>query len=299
MMQAPTGSDSAKLASRTNALVFMLVGVLIVLSGLAVSVSATIVLDVWGLIVWLLFGAIFLDAGWRVYRQMTAIEAQNLIAPPAIGIISSSARVLGKVSAFKAVLDSILLSVIVLLVYGTVIVIALYQGVAITNPDQSFLGLGVIMGYFLLLSPLFRSLGTFLNTKTRSWSSHYELIPEGLRIHFSIRKLGDPKEKFIADVKFAELTELSVLDFREARAFLEYQVGPDIALHMKGVKDMIAFTKRKIVRPSYYFDEPATNATGTLKLVGPDLFYLVNINNENYQELLEAYERSKSKIQAK
>jgi membrane protein implicated in regulation of membrane protease activity len=140
----------------------------------------------------------------------------------------------------------------------------------------------------------FRKLGSSM----RKGNLTYTLTQDGIIIKLvKMMDKNEPEPKPVF-LRFDEIDELKVFTYREAEAYLKYQVGPDIRKGVNQTKDFIRYVKGEITRPSVYtLSSYGTSTDKRVLIKGKDLFYLITFDKDDISDLLEAYEASRNTLQ--
>lgn len=115
----------------------------------------------------------------------------------------------------------------------------------------------------------------------------YQLTEDGIKIKLftmANKNHADPPPVYI---RFDEIDDLKVLTYTEAEAYLKYNVGPDIDLSMRQIRDTAAYLKGEIARPSVYTFGGAKSDCVLIR--GPELFYMISFDADDVSDLIEAY----------
>ncbi|HTW96497.1 MAG TPA: hypothetical protein VMD74_02455 [Candidatus Methylomirabilis sp.] len=129
----------------------------------------------------------------------------------------------------------------------------------------------------------------------------YKLYAAGvfiLCIILAATKVGSKVVFYPVKIKFEEIDEIREVNYVEAQSLMKYQIGPNISLATRGAKDMYDFMKKKIEKPNVYVMMPAMSGAKTLVIKGQNIFYLSAVQNENFEDLLNAFEKYKSQGQS-
>lgn len=89
-------------------------------------------------------------------------------------------------------------------------------------------------------------------------------------------------------IPWAEIEEIKVMDRYEGHAFLKYVLGPDVQFAARSAVDKIQYQQGKMPKP--VFLSYMANSTGakTLYLAGPEMLYLVGVQDNNELKEIEA-----------
>ena len=91
-------------------------------------------------------------------------------------------------------------------------------------------------------------------------------------------------------LRFDELTEVRPLSYVGARAFLRYEVGPNLDLAARQTRDVARYLKGDIARPGVYTIGTPTMAGTHVLLRGPELLYLLAVDGDDVADLGNAFE---------
>lgn len=120
----------------------------------------------------------------------------------------------------------------------------------------------------------------------------YQLTEDGVTIKlFTMANKKHPNPKPV-HIRFDEVDDLQVLTYTEAEALLKYNIGPDLQLSVRQVKDTAAYLKGEIPRPSVYTFGDAKSDCVLIR--GPALFYMIAFDTDNVSDLIEAYRSFKA-----
>ena len=150
------------------------------------------------------------------------------------------------------------------------------------------------VSYAVLVHPLLRRVGLKVGRiggpKTLPT---YKISPEGFVIMFKIHQLGGEPRDYTASIRFDELDELRQFNsYYEAKAFLDYSVGPDLKLQFNESVDLYRWAKGTISRPRVYILLDGRRKAVLIK--GSNIFYLLSFEEVDVSDLITAFQSFQS-----
>ncbi|MGI6113296.1 MAG: hypothetical protein ACOYEJ_04145 [Mahellales bacterium] len=128
--------------------------------------------------------------------------------------------------------------------------------------------------------------------KFRKGLPTYQLTEDGVAIKLftmASKKHPDPPP---VHIDFAEVDDLQLFTYTEAEAFLKYNIGPDLQLGTRQIKETVAYLKGEIPRPSVYTFGGAKSDCVLIR--GPELFYMIAFDADDVSDLIQAYHAFKA-----
>lgn len=165
-----------------------------------------------------------------------------------------------------------------------------------------FLQIAIYIAYFSLirngLGRIVKRVGDWIQPRTSPYLPRYTLGNESITLDLAITDIRDGDRKFLVDIPFKEVDALEVMTYLEADQYVQHQTGLSIMKKLRAVRDtipeQIAYLKGTIPKPKKY----ATVLGRTLPIlimIGPDLYYIISVANENNDELLQAFQAYKKR----
>lgn len=236
------------------------------------------------------FLALFIDLGWYLCRQCFAIRESRLAGAPG-GIWET-------IAAVSRTVDLVKTSVMGLLVLAAgfffLWVAWTFRGDAREGLTPPFIGLQLGVASYIILRWVVVRL--FVRLELGSFFTHhlptYELDDDGISI--DLRWGSFPRERcFKVHLRFDEIEEWRDMTFREAEAFMQGEVGPNVALGGQQVVDLYRYAAGKSPRPDVYIQYQSGGTT--LFLRGPKVFYLITVGNTDNERLFAALAQKRSR----
>jgi hypothetical protein len=184
-------------------------------------------------------------------------------------------------------------------VVGTVVLIAILiiaafvlSGATGFDFNSNFFTLMAILTVYFLsrstIKKVFKPVLEKLNESSRKGLATYEISKDGVTLILS----GWPENKRRLFVRYDELSDIRVLDRYESMALQQYGIGPDVVLGLKASRDIVAYNMGKIERPKKFSYLANVSGAKTLLLHGPEILYLVGIQDPTGEDLLKAFEKA-------
>jgi hypothetical protein len=237
------------------------------------------------------------EAARRWIRQTFALDESKFSARPR-GVAST----LGGLALLRDLIFAPLLPIIA---FAANVLILFLLTREITSrgfalPTQFWLVLGLYVVYLPARQPILAVLRRASRPVTRPFTSAVPTFTrKGNAIILDLKRrrarppsqrglIGIASEPCIVTIRFDELDEIRAFSYVEAQSFVQYELGPDLQLGLKGSTELYRYLNGEIERPSvygYYWGSLGT----VLLLRGPQLFYLISVANADVNELVAAF----------
>lgn len=162
--------------------------------------------------------------------------------------------------------------------------------VALSPRVGAVLLLYAITGWLLIgPPPAVSAAGRAAERFLRRGQPRYAITPEGVAVDLRLRR---PEQATTGPVllRFDELAEVRPLSYVGARAFLRYEVGPNLDLAARQTEDVAHYLRGDIARPGVYTIGTPTMAGRHVLLRGPELFYLLAVDADDVTDAIDAFE---------
>ncbi len=285
-----------KMAEKTNGLAISTFGVFLWLTLLYLSMIDGEACTVSKIITWLLAGLLtigLIETGIFWMNKSRTIQADNLNTLPEKNTLSSMA---GATALSRAYFNLISYPVLVIFLSG------IFYLVITSNTGQPLVFCALSYSYLILMAfyifirkrlvlamhPWLQKAIDFINSQLPS----YQIQDNQIHLDLKIKNIHRPNSQSLVSIDLAELDEIKILNYPEARALLNYKIGPDLILASESVKDLYKYLKNEIPKPRYYSKVSSTGSILLLK--GPEIFYLLSVANQDHQDLLGAFKQAKN-----
>jgi hypothetical protein len=253
----------------------------------------------------LLFAAVVIIGGEAVrvwVRQAFTLEESKFSAQPR-GLAST----LGSLALLR---DLILVPLLPILAFAANVVLIFLLAREVTSrgfaalPTKFWLVVGLYVVYFLARQPILavlRRASRPLTSTIPTYTLQGDTIVLDLkrkRSSASSRRgfISIGSDPCIVTIRFDELDEIRALSYVEAQSFVQYELGPDLQLALRGTKELYRYLGGEIERPAVYSHWGSLGVV--LLLRGPKLFYLVSVANADVEELVAAFNAYKQSAPA-
>lgn len=285
-----------KMAEKTNGLTISTFGAFLWLTLLYLSMIDGDKCSLTKIATWLLTGLLaigLIETGIFWMNKSRTIQADNLNTLPEKNIISGTA---GITALSRVYINLISYPVLVLFLSGIFyLVIASNTGKPLVFCALSYSYLILMTFYIfirkrlaLTMHPWLQKVIGFINSQLPS----YQIKDNQIHLDLKIKNVHRPDSRSLVSIELGELEEIKILNYPEARALLNYKIGPDLILASESVKDLYKYLKNEIPKPRYYSKVSSTGSILLLK--GPEIFYLLSVANQDHQDLLGAFKRTKN-----
>lgn len=234
-----------------------------------------------------------IEVGLFWINKSQTIQATNLDALPEKNPISQTA---GAAAVSRAYFNLITYPILILFLTGLFyLVVSSNAGKPLVFCALFYSHLFLMVFYIFIrqrlaqaLNPRLQKIIDHFNTKLPS----YEIKNNQIQLDLKIKNTRFSNSQSLIVIDFTELNEIKILNYPEAKAFLNYKIGPDMILAVESIKDMYRYLKQEIPKPRYY--SKISSSGSVLLLKGPELFYLLSISNLDHQALLKAFKQAKN-----
>ncbi len=193
----------------------------------------------------------------------------------------------------KKLLKNITGFIVLLLLAAGAVYFFLNYDTEINFNREFYIQIATYLIYFIVLRRLLVPVMSKVRELGQKLLPSYEVDASGITFILTDKDLSHPDRKFTIRVDFHEIDELKLLSYQEAKSYMKYEFSPDMKKLSSGPKDYYLFLKEN-VRPRVY-TKILSGGTAVL-LRGKENFYLISVNKDDCQDIIESYKKSKMLI---